>query len=219
MLEKEDVRILIPGAGLGRLVFELCQKGFTVEGNEISYHQIMASSWIINHTDKDQTFDLYPFALDFNNVHRREHQLQVVTIPDVHVGSELDKASEAFKTDASKRLSMTAGDFITVYTQPTYKGVFNIVTTVFFIDTAPNLITYVAAIRNCLQPGGQWVNVGPLLWHFGDRAPGDNTAAQIHTESGDTPGIEAPGTFEMTDEEVRMLVVHMGFDITFHEML
>lgn len=219
VLDKENVRVLVPGAGLGRLVFELCKRGHTVEGNEISYHQLMATSWIFNHIDKGQTFDLYPFALEFNNVYSREHQLQKVTIPDVHVGSELDIASQNAKTDASKRLNITAGDFITIYKQPSNKEAFDVVATAFFIDTAPNLIAYITAIHHCLKPGGQWVNLGPLLWHFGDRAPGDNDAARANAETGSIPGIEAPGSFEMTDEEVRMLVETMGFEIVLHEIL
>ena len=35
--ESGSVKVLVPGAGLGRLVYELCQMGFDVEGNEISY--------------------------------------------------------------------------------------------------------------------------------------------------------------------------------------
>lgn len=45
-----DIRILVPGAGLGRLVFELCQQGYTVEGNEISYHQLLASKQTAEHS-------------------------------------------------------------------------------------------------------------------------------------------------------------------------
>lgn len=45
------LQVLVPGAGLGRLVFELCCAGFDAEGNEISYHQLLASefpfSWSI----------------------------------------------------------------------------------------------------------------------------------------------------------------------------
>ncbi|KAK4693360.1 carnosine N-methyltransferase, partial [Lecanoromycetidae sp. Uapishka_2] len=214
VFDKENVRVLVPGAGLGRLVFELCKEGYTVEGNEISYHQIMASSWIFNHIDKEQKFDLYPFAMEFNNLLSRTHQLQRVVIPDVHVGSELDLASEHSPVEASQRLSMTAGDFITLYTQPNSKEKFDVVTTVFFIDTAPNLITYIAAIHHCLKPQGQWINLGPLLWHFGDRAPGDSKTPTSNTETDDTPGIEAPGSFELTEQEVELLVVQMGFEVT-----
>lgn len=44
-------QIVVPGAGLGRLVFELCAAGYTAEGNEISYHQLIASSYILNDTE------------------------------------------------------------------------------------------------------------------------------------------------------------------------
>ena len=43
-----------------------------------------------------------------------------------------------------------------------------------FPDTAPNIIRYVEAIKNCLRPGGLFVNVGPLLWHFENNAPGQH---------------------------------------------
>ncbi len=42
------------------------------------------------------------------------------------------------------------------------------------LDTAPNIIRYIEAIKNCLQPGGLFVNVGPLLWHFENNAPGQH---------------------------------------------
>lgn len=42
-----EVKALLPGAGLGRLLFELCLAGFSVEGNEISYHQLLASNWSV----------------------------------------------------------------------------------------------------------------------------------------------------------------------------
>jgi carnosine N-methyltransferase len=43
-----------------------------------------------------------------------------------------------------------------------------------FSDTAPNIIRYVEAVKNCLRSGGLFVNVGPLLWHFENNAPGQH---------------------------------------------
>jgi carnosine N-methyltransferase len=43
-------RILVPGAGLGRTVFDLIAAGYSVEGNEISYHQIIACNYMLNGT-------------------------------------------------------------------------------------------------------------------------------------------------------------------------
>ena len=208
--EKDSVRILVPGAGLGRLVFELCIRGYTVEGNEISYHQLIASNWALNHTTHAEQFDLYPFALEFSNVVRRDDQLQVVRVPDVHPGSELEKASEGKQVHAFERMSMTAADFITVYGDENHRSMFDAVVTVFFIDTAPNFIRYIEVVRNCLRSTGVWINLGPLLWHFGDRGL---TNKHGETEKKPRSGIEEPGSIELTEEEVLVLVASSGFTI------
>ena len=57
--------ILVPGAGLGRLVYEISKAGYDVEGNEISYHQLLASSWILNHAGASP----HPLSL-CNSIHQ-----------------------------------------------------------------------------------------------------------------------------------------------------
>lgn len=109
-------------------------------------------------------------------------------------------------------MNMTAGDFTTSYGTATSAGTFNTIITVYFIDTTPNLIQYVESISNCLAENGIWINIGPLLWHFEDRTL-DNTKPD------DLGGIDAPGSFELTDQEVLELVTQMGFTILAHEIL
>lgn len=41
--------------------------------------------------------------------------------------------------------------------------------TLFFIDTAHNVLDYLDQIYRSLVPGGWWINEGPLLW-FGNRS-------------------------------------------------
>lgn len=53
-------RVLVPGAGLARLVFELYRIGFDSEGNEISFHQLLASGYILNHCPKSGAHSVYP---------------------------------------------------------------------------------------------------------------------------------------------------------------
>ena len=214
---KNDVKILVPGAGLGRLVFELCRRGYTVQGNEISYHQLIASNWVLNHTIKGQQFDLYPFALEFSNVVSREHQFKKVKVPDVHPESIFENVFG--HATANDRMSMTAADFVILYGDEEHKEIFNAVVTVYFIDTAPNLIRYIETIRNCLQVGGLWVNLGPLLWHFADRAPSDEHSSERNKEPCEKIGIDEPGAFELTDEDVLLLVQKMGFDIEKREII
>ena len=44
----EDVRVLVPGAGLGRLAFEIARLGYSCQGNEFSYFMLITSNFILN---------------------------------------------------------------------------------------------------------------------------------------------------------------------------
>ncbi|KAF3900091.1 Carnosine N-methyltransferase [Trichophyton interdigitale] len=183
----QGTRVLIPGAGLGRLVFDVAMAGFEAEGNEISYHQLVTSSWVLNRTKRKEECAIYPFVLHFSNLRTREQQFKKVLVPDVHPGSavrgyEVDaEGSEGSQKETKKMtgsMSMTAADFLLLYNEESNREAFHAVATVFFIDTAPNLIRYIQTVHHCLRPGGIWSNVGPLLWHFEDRpAPSATTAA------------------------------------------
>ncbi|KAF2143340.1 uncharacterized protein K452DRAFT_286164 [Aplosporella prunicola CBS 121167] len=209
---REGVRVLVPGAGLGRLVLETCLRGFSVEGNEISYHQLMASAFILNHTAHARQFALYPWADKFSNHASRAHQLQRVMIPDVHPAAALEASSADKNVHAFERMSMAAADFCVYYKEPANAAAFDAVTTVFFIDTAPNLIAYIETIRHCLKPGGVWINLGPLLWHFENEAPGSNKDGPA-TGGTANLGIAESGSFELTDDEVVLLVQRLGFTL------
>lgn len=221
--------MLVPGAGLGRLLVEIAAAGFEVEGNELSFHQLMASNWVLNGVDADTSYELHPWALTFSNQRSVEEQVRAVRVPDVHPGTYLHGRSEGMERHAFERMGMVAGDFCLLYTGPEYTNAFGVVATVFFIDTAPNLIRYLEAIANVLEEGGYWVNLGPLLWHFEDRRPGDGKKAN-EDEDGDTDmseqqasfhrskGIADPGSMELTAEEVITLISHLGFEVLEHEV-
>lgn len=216
--QRGDVKILVPGAGLGRLVFEICRQGYTVEGNEISYHQLLASAWVLNHVQRARQFELFPFALEFNNLVSRTQQLKAVSIPDVHPAVELMRASSLGDLLAFERMSMTASDFVVLYGDEEHAGAFDAVVTVFFLDTAPNVVRYVEVVRNCLREGGAWISIGPLLWHFGDRAPKEGADGRERGPERDQEGIDEPGSVELTVEEVIMLVGSMGFEMEMQEV-
>lgn len=65
-------------------------------------------------------------------------------------------------------LSMAAGDFLEVYNKTDCLEAFDCVATVFFIDTARNIMAYLRTIHRVLKQGGIWINYGPLLYHFAD---------------------------------------------------
>lgn len=222
-----NTRVLLPGAGLGRLLYELCMAGYIVEGNEISYHQLLASNFILNTTSYANQYKLYPFVNGFNNHTSRRSQLHYVTIPDVHPGTTMGERMTAGL--AIGEMNMTAGDFITSYSSSESSASFNAVVTVYFIDTAPNVIRYVETIYNCLEMGGIWINIGPLLWHFEDRNQDNHEMNQdddddANKEEGkdiskEAMGIAEPGSFELTNEEVLDLVQRMGFELVIDSLM
>lgn len=217
---KEDIKVLVPGAGLSRLVFELCRRGYTVEGNEISYHQLIASNWVLNYAKQARQFDLYPFVMDFSNVVNRDSQMKMVKIPDVHPSTELENAHDDPDVHLCGRMDMTAADFIVFYGDENHKDMFEAVTTVFFIDTAPNVLRYIEVIRHCLNRGGIWINLGPLLWHFAERGPSNHHKDEKENEKSmrQSNGIAEPGSIELTAEEVKLLVERNGFIIEKYEI-
>jgi hypothetical protein len=85
-------------------------------------------------------------------------------------------------------MSMSASDFICLYNDEEHKDVYDAIATVFFIDTAPNLIRYIETIKNCLKAGGIWSNIGPLLWHFENNAPGSFGTKDAGKKIVDTSG-------------------------------
>jgi carnosine N-methyltransferase len=218
-------RVLVPGAGLGRTVLDLTASGYSVEGNEISYHQLIASNYMLNCSQQAGQHKLYPFALGFSNHLNRANQLRAVDIPDVCLADYLEERQKETGSELpfGERMSMSSGDFCVLYRQPRYQDSFSAVSTCFFIDTAPNVINYIDTIKYCLVPGGIWVNGGPLLWHF-ENTP---TPAEKETErmaggreidnADASQGIGEPGSFELSNDEVVALVQRCGFEILKHE--
>ncbi|CUS10622.1 unnamed protein product [Tuber aestivum] len=194
--------VLIPGAGLGRLAFDIAVAGYTSQGNEFSYHQLMASNYILNHTTAANQHTLHPFISTFSNHPTRPSHLRGIQIPDVHPGSLLELMG-------SDRFSMTAGDFRQAYKDLHPSQKFDVCATVFFIDTAPNLISYIETIKHLLVDDGVWVNFGPLLWHFEEHAQEEQTSRN----GGEGEDVGAAGKFELCLDEVLALVEMCGFKL------
>ncbi|CAM9019731.1 unnamed protein product [Wickerhamomyces anomalus] len=110
VVERQHVKILIPGSGLGRLNFELVKRGFWCQGSFT---------------------DLYgPDDLSISDHYSKD-----------------ENASEFRLQNANQ---------------------FDIVITHFFMDTASNVIEYLKTLNHTIKQGGEWINFGPLLWHFED---------------------------------------------------
>ena len=180
---EEGINVLVPGAGLGRLMYEIAKLGFKSQGNEFSYYMLLCSNYIFNNTTKKNEFILQPFIHSFSNILDEETPFKKILIPDENLGEELSK------TDTGE-MSMVAGEFCRVYKEKI--NFFDAIVTCYFIDTANNIIEYIETIHNIVKLGGLWVNFGPLLYHY--------------TEN------ENEISIELSWEEVKKIIIGFGFE-------
>jgi len=149
-------KVLCPGSGLGRLPFEIAKKGYICQGNEFSYFMLVGGNFILNRTQSIEMYSIYPYIHQVSNNLTSEHQLREIKIPDV-LPSELPPNAD---------FSYAAGDFTEIYSEQSAS--WDSICTCFFIDTANNVIQYIETIYKILKPGGTWINLGPLLYHYSD---------------------------------------------------
>lgn len=143
-----DVKVLLPGAGFGRLGHEIASLGgFDVTLNERSMYMNLAYRFLEAHPRPEST-SFHPFIDGWSHHVSNADMFRGVSFPDVRV-------------NASSVL-LVEGDFVSEFQGR--KGEYDVVVTHFFIDTARNVMSYLDTIYAALKPGGYWVNFGPLLW-------------------------------------------------------
>ena len=184
--QRSNSDVLVPGAGLGRLVFEITKLGFNCQGNEFSLYMLFASNFILNAVSGKNTITFYPWVHQFCNMVNAKDQIAPVTFPD----------TDPRELPSDAKFSMAAGDFLEVYTVSNY---WDCIATSFFIDTAHNIIAYVEKIYAILKPGGLWINNGPLLYHFAD-VPGEISIELSYEELRQV--ILQDFKFELVEEEI-----------------
>ncbi|XP_013784162.1 carnosine N-methyltransferase-like isoform X2 [Limulus polyphemus] len=157
----QEIQVLVPGAGLGRLAYEIARHGYTCQGNEFSLFMLFASNYILNKCKGINLHCIHPWIHQSCNHFSSNDQTRPAYFPDVNpsdIPSQVD-------------FSMAAGDFLQVYTEP---GTWDCIVTCFFLDTANNIVSYIETIYHILRRGGYWINLGPLLYHYAD-LPDENS--------------------------------------------
>ncbi|KAJ5957729.1 hypothetical protein N7501_012008 [Penicillium viridicatum] len=144
----KPLRVLLPGSGLGRLAHEVEKLGdFEVTMNEWSMYMNLAYRYVSS-LSVPNSVSFHPYIDWWSHQPTTDDLQRSVTFPNeaIHPSSVL----------------LMEGDFTTVFAEHT--GQYDIIVTLFFIDTARNLVTYLETIHRLLRPGGRWVNLGPLLY-------------------------------------------------------
>ena len=88
---------------------------------------------------------LHPFIHWWSHQQSTSSTFRQVSFPDV-----VPRLSDTFHLDE--------GDFFKLFASWSY------IVTLFFIDTSLNVIKTIQHIYSLLEPGGVWINLGPLLW-------------------------------------------------------
>lgn len=221
--ERSEIKILIPGSGLNRLGFNLSHAGYNVEANEVSYIHLLATNFVLSRTDNGHgkvqrpgflgnietsgaksTFTVCPWNLSFSNNLKIANQFTKYTVPEIMPASStyldqppiLDTTARTLAFSAP-RLSLNGNNFMTDYTDASSVGQYDIVITCFFIDTAPNFLSYIRTIKRLLKPSGVWINVGPLLWNCFENGPGGRREGDITIDE-DTQARQLPQPLSQT---------------------
>ncbi|KNB44621.1 hypothetical protein JH06_1525 [Blastocystis sp. subtype 4] len=185
-------RVLVPGTGLSRLLLEVVERGYAGQGNEFSYQMLLVSNYMLNHVSEAYSIPIYPWTDNPNNVFATGDNNRCILIPDVvprvcvHEGADF---------------SMCAGEFLESYSDQ--ENAWDCVLTCFFIDTAPVIIEYITVIHKILKPGGYWINLGPLLYHW--QSTEDITAEEMDERYGQS--------LELSFEEIQDIMKKVGFRI------
>ncbi|SCV71998.1 BQ2448_4692 [Microbotryum intermedium] len=198
--DRAKLNVLVPGAGLGRLAWEIVNAGFTCQGGSCalgaalyvdpklkhSYPRVCLgkpTSFPYTCTTSTNAHTIHPYLHSFSNVRTNADLLRSVQIPDVDPSTIASTSSGEF--------SFAAGDFLEIYVKPSQRAHFDVIVTCFFIDTAKNVVEYLERIWGLLKEDGVWINCGPTLWHF------ENT--------------EGCSSIELSLEDVKALANRIGF--------
>ena len=196
--------ILVPGAGIGRLAFDLAfakeeertsdcftSYPFAVEAMDNSI--VMASAAHHLFHNEAHTRNIYPFVSDsLSNEVDTQRRWDSVQIPEQSIVDKI-RSMHNQQPHQQPRLSYTVGDFVTTYSSPSKQGHYGSLVSVFFIDTATNIFEYIWTIRHSLRRGGIWINYGPVQWHQN---------AQLHPTTNELRDMIEAGGFEVKHWEV-----------------
>lgn len=155
-VEKQaDFSVLVPGASLGRLAWELANRGMTVQGVESSYLHLFMCNYIMNGSaTSDNPLHLYPFAHHTGMALSVNDQCKEVEFPDT-TPRDVDNPN----------FSMVAGEFLEIHRE---EDSWDCVATCFFVENSHSIISCVRRIAKILKPGGIWVNHGSLDFRYDD---------------------------------------------------
>lgn len=169
-LQRDEFRVLVPGAGGGRLPWELARKGFCVEGCEESFIALLVGNYVMNSVDVNEAVTVYPYVHEHSNMLSKESVTRGVHIPDVN---PKDIPSTADFT-------MRAGRFVDAYEDQ--DNLWDTLVSYHAFDIGEICLEHSRRVAQILKPGGVWVVVGPTPCVDGAQGDGVHISAEEFLE-------------------------------------
>lgn len=154
--KRAEMKVLVPGAGLCRLAWEISECGFNTTAVELSYFMTLAFRLLCSptYTSKTGQHTLHPYSYWFSHQRDNDTVFRGISFPDTI-------------PNLDSKMRLVEGDFLDH--RPSGNK-YDYIVTLFFIDTSMNIISTLEHIYSLLRPGGCWINLGPLLWASGGQA-------------------------------------------------
>ena len=187
---KLQLRVLIPGAGVARLPFQIAEAFPNVQviANEENLNLIFAANFVLNKCERINAFRIYPNISDLTNRITSSAVTTPIAFPDVTT-----RKSDDFG------LTMVPGTFQELCHSSFEEESVDCVVTCFFLDTAHNCIEYVSLIKKVLKSDGIWINLGGLDCIY---EPYDSDTS-----------------IELSLETLKKIIIDLGFLILKNEVL
>jgi hypothetical protein len=180
------LRVLVPGAGLGRVAYDIATCGSLmeeaginvhVEANDSSVTMALATKSVLEIIQQQpvQQYQIYPFVSDpQRNEIDSAKRFEMELFPDFDAFESYQTYNDVFKgenndaeTALLPNLSYTVGDFVSTYSRNAKQGKYDVIATSFFLDTATNIYQYIMIMKHLLHSSevSLWINCGPVQWH------------------------------------------------------
>ena len=153
------VHIVVPGAGAGRLPYEILKLNSKVRvtSNEEDINLYFANNFILDESTHKNANVIYPNIHDLVSRLSCNDATKSVQFPDVDTGD--NKSLEG-------RIITYSENFNQICEEQLEAESVDCVVTCFFLETAKNAIEYIEQIEKILKPDGFWINMGGLQYMY-----------------------------------------------------
>ncbi|KAF8190774.1 N2227-like protein-domain-containing protein [Pholiota molesta] len=158
--KRPEMKVLVPGCGLGRLAWEIAQLGFDTTANELSFFMTLSLRFLLSpKTTSSNQHTLRPYAHWFSHQRSNDSLFRCINFPDVVPRFSANfRLAEGDFLDIKAPSSQETGPKPLAWTRDApgsrSKEGYDYIVTLFFIDTSLDVLTTLNHIYSLLRPGG-----------------------------------------------------------------